>query len=637
MLLLLVAVILTVLVIWRRSGARFPRVAGRESGPPAADPSPGLPVLLIPEDEAVPDHGPAAGDEVLLGLDPSPVTASSGGERRWLVWLALALLAGGLVLTGVRTLAPSREAAWGEGWSTASPWSAPDPAPGLADADELVAVDPETGMRLVVWSGNHQMGLPGRPLERALSVLVRDSADRPVPGAEVRFRVAEGGGRVEPLRVVTGDLGLATTTWWLGTDPDSLLVVAYVAEPAAGLLVELGASHREGTAPPRESGLREIQLAETDPVTDEADSGTEAAGAPEPAEAEPVASAASAAIPVRTRSSVAAGGAHTCRLDRGTGLVCWGGAGQATGGVPAVLPRLQTLRAGLFHTCGVTGRGTVYCWSSGRPDQRTPAAPGVELELPGGAVAVDVVAGSEHSCALGSEGDVYCWGGNAHGQLGTGGTSGADRPIRVEGLPPVVQLAAGWLHTCALAADGRAFCWGANARGQIGDGGSGDATTPTPVDHPGAFTFLASGSAHSCGLTQGGQAWCWGGNEHGQLGTGSGELERRPRRVAGDYRFRALVTGGVHTCGLTGDGQAWCWGRNTFGQLGNGTTTGASLPAPVSDSPAFVALDAGGAHTCGEAVDRRVYCWGNNVQGQVGDGSREDRLVPVITTQEQDQ
>jgi hypothetical protein len=506
----------------------------------------------------------------------------------------------------------------------------------LADeAWRVTAVDAETGLQLIAWSGGGQLGVAGQPLRRALAVVVRDSADRPVPGFEVRFTAARGGGQIEPSMATTNDLGLATTVWSLGADPDSLRVTAHLPDPP-GLHVRFEAMLSQDptrrAAPDPDVAGSPASLA---PVTVSEPPGT-AAPDTAPDTASPATEDASP-VPARPRLAFSAGGVQTCQAAAGGGVTCWGGDEQGSGMVaratPADAPPLRAVSAGVFHSCGLSSRGTVYCWPVRATGLRTLAAAGVELELPGGAPAVDVAAGSEHSCALASDGAVYCWGSNPHGQVGNRTTSDARSPVRVQGLPAVTQLATGWLHTCALTAAGRAYCWGANGRGQIGDGGAEDRNLATALDHPEAFVLLTGGSAHTCGVTRAGRAWCWGSNEHGQLGTGAGDGQRRPQQVAGSHVFRALAAGGVHTCGLTVDGLALCWGRNTFGQLGNGRTENSPVPTPVIGGPPLVALSAGGAHTCGATESGRVYCWGNNVQGQVGDGTRENRSTPVPALQ----
>jgi hypothetical protein len=648
--LLLVVLLLGVGLVRRR---RSRRPANDRAGVNSRSSWVSQPVVLMPDAgaEAEPGKAGAAGgraggasrpSQALLGLDPSWAPPGGTPPLRRGRGLLVAVTVVGAVVVGALFGGPwwaghdEDELMWSQRPAVAAVRTPAASGPGDAEAAgepaPVAVVDPERGTQLMAWSGNEQTGSAGRPLRRALAVVVRDSMDRPIPGAEVRFSVAAGGGRVEPGRVQTSDLGLATTTWWLGEDPSALRVAAELAGEA-GLRVEFRAALEEVPVRPDEPPEPAVAVA--------SEAGGTAAGSDPPdvtaVDARPAAAAEAAPpraapLAIRTRPAFSAGGTQTCRVVAGRGVVCWGGDASGAG---AGAPPLRSVTAGVFHACGATQRGTAYCWPAPGAGGASLAAPGRELELPDGARATDVAAGAEHSCALAADGRVFCWGANAHGQLGNGTTSDSATPVQVVGLPPVVQLVAGWLHACALTAGGRAYCWGANGRGQVGDGGSADRTQATAVDHGQPFTLLTAGSAHSCGLTAAGAAWCWGSNEHGQLGTGGASGQSRPGRVAGEQSFRTLAAGGVHTCGLTADGAAWCWGRNTFGQLGNGTATDAGRPSRVVGGHALVALAAGGAHTCAETDGGQVYCWGNNVQGQVGDGTRENRNVPVPLRQEE--
>jgi alpha-tubulin suppressor-like RCC1 family protein len=622
-----------------RATGRIPRFMWSRSSW-VTDPDP---VLIVAEEEGDPGKGGEAGGEgngarrdsipTLFELDTASTDPGTVPEYRRR-WAGLVVVAVGAMLAGALFLAPwpgqsnSDEVA---GWTQPSvpdralaEGSGPgDAAPEPLGAARVVEVDPELGMRLTAWSGNEQIDPEGHLLRRAL-VVVRDSADRPVPGVEVRFVVAEGGGRIEPSSVVTNDLGLAAATWWLGADLSALRVTAHLAGAPDVQVAFGGVADDDAGRPDEVPPAGAVAAAAVEPDTEAAQGGEQQPGliASEEAPTAPVASP----VSVRARAGFSAGGVQTCRVQAVGGVVCWGGDAPS---VRAGDPPLRSVSAGVFHACGNTQEGTAFCWPAAGSGSANLAAPGRELELPDGARAVEVVAGAEHSCALAADGRVFCWGANAHGQLGDGSRSDSAAPVRVEGLPPAVQLVLGWLHACALTADGRAYCWGANGRGQLGDGGSADRPRATRVDHGESFTLLTAGSAHSCGLTDRGVAWCWGSNEHGQLGTGRAGGQARPARVAGGHSFRTLAAGGVHTCGLTADGAGWCWGRNTFGQLGNGTTVDARRPSRVASGQALVALTAGGAHTCAEADGGQMYCWGNNVQGQLGDGTRESRDAPV--------
>ena len=245
---------------------------------------------------------------------------------------------------------------------------------------------------------------------------------------------------------------------------------------------------------------------------------------------------------------IAVGLAHTC-VRSGDRLYCWGfnDSGQLGFGdlvhrtQPTLLPTKTTgdvvdVAVGVSHTCAVQLGGSVLCW--GYNDQGQAGAPGANgggedrmltpVTVPSVDNAVKVALGHAHSCAITTAGKVRCWGWNAFGQLGDGGFSSRSQPLFViddsgADLDDVTRLVAGAKRTCAIREDGAAFCWGDNTLGSLGSG-----PTPAETTHATRVTALgeenvidvAVGEDHTCFLGPT-RIRCVGENQQGQLGDGS--------------------------------------------------------------------------------------------------------------------
>ncbi len=325
--------------------------------------------------------------------------------------------------------------------------------------------------------------------------------------------------------------------------------------------------------------------------------------------------------------------------------------------VPGVSP--QTIAAGIWHTCGLTTRGTAYCWGDNSVGQlgdgssrgsSTPVAVSGGLSFsslatngtpPSAGPPPEFV--NDHTCGLTSSGAAYCWGDNSAGQLGNGSTTGSSTPVAVSGGLSFTALATGGVHTCGLTSAGVAYCWGANYAGQLGVGtttgpqtcavtvsglGYFELTCSTvPVAVSGGFSFrdLAAGGIHTCGLTSAGAAYCWG------LSVGASN-STVPAPVATGLRWASITARGHYTCGVTLGESAYCWGENSAGQLGTGSTTSSSTPVAISGGLTFSAIAPGGDHTCGLTTSGAAYCWGDNSSGQLGNGSTSSSSVPVAVS-----
>jgi alpha-tubulin suppressor-like RCC1 family protein len=198
-------------------------------------------------------------------------------------------------------------------------------------------------------------------------------------------------------------------------------------------------------------------------------------------------------------AAIAAGGHHTCVVTTAGAVWCWGsnsngqlGNGLTTdSGVPVAVTSLSSgvvaVAAGGAHTCALTAGGGVLCWGWDDYDQLgndSTTDSHVPVPVTGLASGVAAIsAGYAHTCALTTAGAVQCWGYNVYGQLGNGYTTTGLVPAPVFGLSSVIaQVSAGNAHTCALTTAGAVQCWGYNAEGELGDMLNASTTLPVTVD-----------------------------------------------------------------------------------------------------------------------------------------------------------
>jgi len=349
------------------------------------------------------------------------------------------------------------------------------------------------------------------------------------------------------------------------------------------------------------------------------------------------------------QGAIVGGYYHTCALDNGRGVQCWGynaegqvGAGSTTNyfaptRVVGLSRDVEDIAAGDYHTCAVTGTGAAKCWgynSEGQLGDGTTTrrlTPAAVSGLSSGVKAV--TAGAYHTCALKTNGTVVCWGLNNQGQLGDGTTTSRMTPVPVYGLAgKVAAISAGYFHTCALLENGAARCWGWNTGGQLGNNSATTSHVPVPVSGlANTVATLVAGFYHTCAILKSGAVRCWGFNSNGQLGNNSTTTSYVPVPVSGlASGVTGIDLGQAHTCARTSAGAVRCWGDNASGQLGNGTLVDRHTPGAVSGLTGGVAAIATGyIHGCVLLDTGAARCWGYNGVGGLGDGTLTNRLTPV--------
>lgn len=195
-------------------------------------------------------------------------------------------------------------------------------------------------------------------------------------------------------------------------------------------------------------------------------------------------------------AALSAGYGHTCALMDSGEVNCWGrnqhgqlGDGSTTSSsvpiqVIGLEDNVKAIVSGESHTCALLDTGAVKCWGYHGGYVLASGTNETIITTP-----VDVAnlndrvqslfAGLYHTCALYVTNNVACWGSNTNGQLGDGTRINRNSPVAVAyPASDLAMLSGGRSHTCSLNATGMAHCWGGNYYGQLGDG---NAWSITPV------------------------------------------------------------------------------------------------------------------------------------------------------------
>jgi alpha-tubulin suppressor-like RCC1 family protein len=295
-----------------------------------------------------------------------------------------------------------------------------------------------------------------------------------------------------------------------------------------------------------------------------------------------------------TATAVASMGRHTCALTGGGSLFSWGDdtQGQLGLGRPTAECRLDQMRflcaprpervgadaqwhamaVSGGHTCAIDRGDQLHCWGSNRYGQLGGEAPETCRGIDGSSpcrrrpapvaglsdVASDirgVAAGASHTCVLDAEGRVFCWGLNTLRQNGTASGDVVDRPTPVETSLRFSRLVAGAYHTCGITSAGALHCWGSDVAGELHGrarercGGGPCSARPVRLAASGT-TDAAAGFGITCVRRRDGLTRCWGTGEDRAAGE-SVAAARRPaspcviRRFAAGVRWRVVVVTGA--------------------------------------------------------------------------------------------
>ncbi|MBT8495097.1 MAG: hypothetical protein KJO07_18775, partial [Deltaproteobacteria bacterium] len=177
-------------------------------------------------------------------------------------------------------------------------------------------------------------------------------------------------------------------------------------------------------------------------------------------------------------TDIATGSQHTCVFVDGAGVSCWGrndlgqlGIGDALRSavavdVPGATAGQQSVAVGPNHSCALDAGGQVQCWGrveTGElgitineeeriPEMLGPTAVGTLTGV------TAIYGGDSRGCAR-TAADIQCWGSDGDGLLGDGNTGTQLVPVAINVLG-ATSIALGDNHSCAIDGAGAVQCWG---------------------------------------------------------------------------------------------------------------------------------------------------------------------------------
>lgn len=343
--------------------------------------------------------------------------------------------------------------------------------------------------------------------------------------------------------------------------------------------------------------------------------------------------------------ALGAGVEHTCAVREDDGTVwCWGlnrldqlgqlGENAAVDQLIPVqvqgtgLPKFTKVAGGGDHTCALDVGGVVWCWGNndaGQLGNNTAASTQTPVQVVGlGGMATAIAAGDEHSCALVTGGKIACWGSNDAGQLGIASDSRV--PVFPDSFGTVTAISAHGATTCAVTDANEMWCWGDNSSGQLGDNTNKSRAIPARAMIKDAVA-AAVGRSFACGLTSAGAVFCAGNNDGGQLGSGRPSTGM-PSQVALQSQAKAITAGDDFACALDNLGQVWCWGDDGNAELADGMTDTSHAFPGLSAYTSATEIAAGSNHLCVRSTTNAITCSGFNGHGELGHGVRTTQTTP---------
>lgn len=276
-----------------------------------------------------------------------------------------------------------------------------------------------------------------------------------------------------------------------------------------------------------------------------------------------------------------------------------------------------------------------------------PVEGGTNVAIPGVSF-TQISTGNGFTLALTSTGHVYAWGKNHCGQLGQGGSVGANCaqdlnpptssvPVLVKDssgtgyLSGVTQISAGADFAVAVTPTA-VYAWGLNETGQLGDTTTTDRSLPVAVHGLGSQNVLAGVTAISAGayqvlaLTSAGLI-AWGNDNNGAVGASTpcpGAICTSPVEVEGINGSGLLGTPnsflskGATSLAIMPDGSLLVWGDDWYDfTVKRFSPTVFTFSTPIGT---ISKMAVGGTHAL-FLTNTGLWASGSNGDGQLGNGT----------------
>ena len=315
------------------------------------------------------------------------------------------------------------------------------------------------------------------------------------------------------------------------------------------------------------------------------------------------------------------------------------------------------VKAGLYHSVGLTNAGEVYVWGSNQFSQHGLVASKLrdhynkiadyikmnqELEFFSSIMFPSLVetfdikenkrvtqisCGYEYVFAVQNNKIVYSWGRNTHGQCGIGSVSNfVEEPHLITFFDSNVmkEIACGENHTLVLDDKGDLYSCGCSYGGKLGLGFMTTVQTSFKQIALKGVGSVACGPNHSMALVRDknnkNALYSWGSGWNGELGHGNRDNVYNPKYVETKYSFASISCGTHHSAGITTEEQKLAvWGPYSY--LGIYRTEDPNdkgfYPAPTihpafcqNEKVKFTQVLLGDHYNLAVASNKDIYYWG---------------------------